>query len=54
MVIILRKKDFNFTFEKLKFDKGTKFLALSESTSFNMHQTTQVCVFKTKLLIRAI
>jgi hypothetical protein len=54
MVIILRKKYFNFTFEKFKFDKGTKFWALSESTSLNIPQTTQVCIFKIKLLIRAI
>jgi hypothetical protein len=53
-LIILKEKDFNFTFEKFKFDKGAKFWALSESTGSTMHQTTQVFVFKTKLLTRAI
>jgi hypothetical protein len=53
-VIILRKKDFNITFENFKFDKGTKFWALSESPGLNMHQTTQVFIFRIKLLIRAI
>jgi hypothetical protein len=54
MLMILREKDFNFTFEKFKFDKGTKFWALSESTGSTLHQTTQVCVFKLKLLTRVI
>jgi hypothetical protein len=54
MLIILREKDFNFTFEKFKFDKGTKFWLLSESTGSNMHRTNQVWIFKLKLLLRAI
>jgi hypothetical protein len=53
-LIILREKYFNFTFEKFKLDKGTKFWGLSESLGSNMYPTTQVFIFKIKLLIRAI
>jgi hypothetical protein len=53
MQIILKEKDFNFTFV-CKFDKGANFWLLSKSTGSNMHQTTQVCTFKIKLLLRAI